>query len=93
MAESTAKKAAAAAATKNDEKPKADPKPKAEDAPAKKETAAAAAAKERQRRIKAGMCVVPDSDRTPHVGGAVNGLVCSAHAMCYDSQGNLRGAA
>jgi hypothetical protein len=38
----------------------------------------------------AGQCVVDDG--TPHVGRAVNGLVCSRHAMLYDSQGRKRGS-
>ena len=37
-----------------------------------------------------GECVVADG--TPHMGRAVNGVVCSAHAMHYDAQGKKRGA-
>ena len=45
----------------------------------------------REQRIAAGVCVVPDGESsTPHVGRAVNGLVCSAHAMHYDAQGRRR---
>jgi hypothetical protein len=44
-------------------------------------TAAAAAA--------AGECVVDDGTR--HVGRAVNGLVCSAHANRYHADGTPRG--
>src|SRR5262245_31985118 len=36
----------------------------------------------------AGQCVVDDG--TPHTGRAVNGLVCSAHANRYRSDGTLR---
>lgn len=47
----------------------------------------------RQQKIDAGVCVVPDGESsTPHVGRAVNGLVCSAHAMHYDAQGRRRDA-
>ena len=42
---------------------------------------------EREKRIAAGQCVVDDS---VHVGHAVNGLVCSYHAMHYDAEGNRR---
>lgn len=44
---------------------------------------------ERDRRIAAGQCVVDDG--TAHVGRAVNGLVCSAHAMHYLADGTPRG--
>lgn len=37
-----------------------------------------------------GQCVVDDG--TPHMGRAVNGVVCSAHAMHYDAAGKKRGA-
>lgn len=35
-----------------------------------------------------GECVVKDG--SAHVGGAVNGKVCSAHAMHYDANGKKR---
>jgi len=60
--------------------------PKTADKPDAKTVRAA----ERERRIKAGECVVDDG--TAHVGRAVNGVVCSAHAMQYDPQGNRRSA-
>jgi hypothetical protein len=44
---------------------------------------------ERDKRVAAGLCVV-DDDRA-HVGRAVNGLVCSAHAMHYLADGTPRG--
>jgi hypothetical protein len=60
---------------------------------AKKAAAAAVEEKpkvsERDQRIAAGQCVVDDG--TPHVGRAVNGLVCSAHAMHYLADGTPRG--
>jgi hypothetical protein len=43
---------------------------------------------ERDKRIEAGQCVVDDG--TVHVGRAVNGLVCSAHAMQYLADGTPR---
>jgi hypothetical protein len=51
------------------------------------ESEAEKAAKAREKKIAAGQCVV-DSDF--HVGRAVNGLVCSYHAMHYDANGNRR---
>lgn len=42
---------------------------------------------ERDRRIAAGQCVVDDPF---HVGRAVNGLVCSYHAMHYLADGTPR---
>jgi hypothetical protein len=45
----------------------------------------------RKAKIERGECVVDDG--TPHTGRAVNGVICSAHAMRYDADGNLRGAA
>jgi len=44
---------------------------------------------ERDKRVEAGQCVVDDG--TVHVGRAVNGLVCSAHAMHYLADGTPRG--
>jgi hypothetical protein len=38
---------------------------------------------------RAGECVVDDG--TPHTGRAVNGVICSAHAMRYRSDGTRRG--
>jgi hypothetical protein len=55
---------------------------KAEAKPADK--AEAKAEKARQ----AGECVVDDG--TPHTGRAVNGVICSAHAMRYRADGRLR---
>jgi hypothetical protein len=37
----------------------------------------------------AGECVVDDG--TPHTGRAVNGVICSAHAMRYRADGTRRG--
>lgn len=45
----------------------------------------------RKAKIERGECVVDDG--TPHTGRAVNGVICSAHAMRYDADGKLRGAA
>lgn len=72
-------KKAAATATATDDKPAA--------APAKSD-AKTAKARERERRVAAGECVVDDG--TEHVGGAVNGLVCSRHAVWFDRHGNRR---
>jgi hypothetical protein len=46
-----------------------------------------AEAKAEQAR-KDGECVVDDG--TPHTGRAVNGVICSAHAMRYRADGRLR---
>jgi hypothetical protein len=43
---------------------------------------------EREKRISRGQCVVDDG--TAHVGRAVNGLICSAHAMHYLADGTPR---
>lgn len=51
------------------------------------ESEADKAAKARQKKIDAGECVV---DESFHVGRAVNGLVCSYHAMHYLADGTLR---
>lgn len=51
------------------------------------ESEAAKAAKARQKKVDAGECVV-DSDF--HIGRAVNGLVCSYHAMHYLADGTPR---
>ena len=45
---------------------------------------------ERDKRIAAGQCVVDEGPNTVHVGRAVNGLVCSYHAMHYTADGTLR---
>ena len=45
----------------------------------------------RTAKVARGECVVDDG--TPHTGRAVNGVICSAHAMRYDANGKLRGAA
>jgi hypothetical protein len=43
---------------------------------------------EREKRIAAGVCVVDDG--TAHVGRPVNGVICSAHAMHYLTDGTPR---
>jgi hypothetical protein len=43
---------------------------------------------EREKRIARGQCVVDDG--TAHMGRAVNGVVCSAHAMHYLADGTPR---
>jgi hypothetical protein len=50
----------------------------------------AAAARERMsaKETARGECVVKDG--TPHMGRAVNGVICSAHAMNYKSDGTRR---
>lgn len=45
---------------------------------------------ERDKRIAAGQCVVDEGPNTVHVGRAVNGLVCSYHAMHYAADGTPR---
>lgn len=80
-------------ATKDDTTPKAaaakapakaaDPTP-AKDTPAKDTTPAAVTEGER-----VSTCVV-NRGRGMHVGNAVNGKVCSYHAMHYDAAGNRR---
>jgi len=74
--ESTTKAAPAKAPAAKDEPTK--------DAPAKE---TAPAKKEEQPRVSD--CVVNDG-RGMHVGNAVNGKVCSYHAMHHDAQGNKR---
>ena len=39
--------------------------------------------------VEPGACVVDDG--TPHTGRAVNGMVCSQHAIHYDRLGRRRG--
>jgi len=68
----------------------ADEKTAAAPKPADKPDAKTVKAAERERRIKAGECVVDDG--SAHVGRAFNGVVCSAHAMQYDPRGNRRSA-
>lgn len=51
-------------------------------------TAAEKAAAEREKKIARRECVVDDG--SAHVGRAVNGLVCSAHAMHYLADGTPR---
>jgi hypothetical protein len=58
-------------------------------AAAKEEPKAEPKVSERDKRVKAGLCVV--DDERAHVGRAVNGLVCSAHAMHYLADGTPRG--
>lgn len=54
---------------------------------AKAEKAAKAEHAERQKKIDAGQCVV---EADFHMGRAVNGLVCSYHAMHYLADGTRR---
>jgi hypothetical protein len=42
----------------------------------------------RSQKVEQGVCVVDDG--TPHTGRAVNGVICSAHAMRYNADGKPR---
>ena len=55
---------------------------------AEQEKAEAKAEAERDRKVARRECVVDDG--TAHVGRAVNGVVCSAHAMHYLADGTPR---
>ena len=67
----------------NDEAPPADPDAADDDAHGEKAAKPAPAAKRAP-----GECVVDDG--TPHTGRAVNGVICSAHAMRYKADGTRR---
>lgn len=71
-------------------------KPPAKAAPAKVEPAAAAPKTPAPAKTaspakgpRVSTCVINDG-RGTHVGNAVNGKVCSYHAMQYDAAGNPR---
>jgi hypothetical protein len=57
-----------------------------EDAPV--EPVAEAKPATKAAKVKAGECVVDDG--TPHTGRAVNGLICSRHAINYRADGTPR---
>jgi hypothetical protein len=65
--------------------------PAVDDAPVAVDEPAAAAddADDADEKKPADQCVVDDG--TPHMGRAVNGKVCSAHAIHYDRNGKRRG--
>lgn len=76
-------------ATKDDTTKAAPAKVTPATAPKDTDTKATAAPAKKEEAPRVSTCVVNDG-RGMHVGNAVNGEVCSYHAMHYDQNGNRR---